>query len=126
MSIIDDIRSLSLLIRDETQSGGNTKERISDILDLIAESLSTKGDALGYKAENIIGVGINGGEEAKIEFEKASPTGFWGSMFLSGDSHGYHDAKLLYEWIKDGKEPPLDYRLSAILLTRDNFKEYMD
>ncbi len=79
----------------------------------------------GFKPENIIGVGINGGQEAKIEFEKSTPTGFYASVFISGHDHGFRAAERMYHWVKDGVEPPLDYRMPGIPVNRDNFKEYM-
>lgn len=82
-------------------------------------------ESRGLKAENIIGVGINGGEEARIEFEKSSPTGFFASVYISGADHGYRAAEAMYFWLKDGKEPPLDYRMPGTLVTRANYKEIM-
>jgi L-arabinose transport system substrate-binding protein len=32
---------------------------------------------------------------------------------------------MLYKWIKDGIEPPLDTRTEGILITRDNFEEIL-
>jgi L-arabinose transport system substrate-binding protein len=79
----------------------------------------------GYKTENIIGVGINGGQEARIEFEKTTPSGFFASVFMSGHQHGYRAAESMYRWIRDGEEPPLDYRLPGTLVDRSNFREIM-
>ena len=79
----------------------------------------------GFSVDNIIGVGINGGAEARIEFEKSSPTGFFASVFLSGAKYGYDDAKRMYYWLTEGKEPPLDFRATGILVTRENFQEIM-
>ncbi len=78
-----------------------------------------------FKPENIIGIGINGGEEARIEFEKSSPTGFYASVFISGHDHGYKAAERMYHWLKDGTEPPLDWRMTGTLVNRDNYKEIM-
>ncbi len=78
-----------------------------------------------FKAENIIGIGINGGQEARIEFEKSTPTGFYASMFVSGFDHGRMASERVFHWLKDGKEPPLDFRMTGTLATRDNFNEVM-
>ena len=79
----------------------------------------------GFKTENIIGIGINGGEEARIEFERSSPTGFFASVFISGYDHGYKAAERMFHWVKDGEEPPLDWRMTGTLVDRNNYKEVM-
>ncbi len=79
----------------------------------------------GFKTENIIGIGINGGEEARIEFSKSAPNGFFASIFISGYDHGYKAAERMYHWVADNQEPPLDYRMTGTLANRQNFKEVM-
>ncbi len=76
----------------------------------------------GLKAENIIGVGL-GGAECKVELEKTQPTGFYGSIFISAITHGTLPTEMLYDWVVNGKEPPLDTRTAGTLITRDNFRE---
>ncbi len=76
----------------------------------------------GYKADNVIGVGING-TDCITEFKKSSPTGFYGSMLLSAKQHGYDTAKMMYEWIVDGKEPPADTRTVGVFITRDTWEK---
>lgn len=76
----------------------------------------------GFKASNIIGVGING-TECLTEFKQSEPTGFYGSMLLSPKQHGYDTASMMYDWIATGKEPPADTRTTGIFITRDNWKE---
>lgn len=78
----------------------------------------------GVKVEDAIGVGING-TDCLPELEKASPTSFYGSFLLSAREHGYLTAKMLYEWITDGKEPPLDTRTAGKLITRDTFRQIL-
>jgi L-arabinose transport system substrate-binding protein len=78
----------------------------------------------GFTAETAIGVGING-TDCIIELEKAKPTPFFGSMLLSAKSHGYETAKMMYQWIKDGKEPALDTRTVGVLITRENFRQVL-
>ena len=75
----------------------------------------------GYKPANIIGVGINGGAVAVNEFKKATPTGFYGTILLEAKVHGYETAKMMYEWVANGKQPPPDTRTAGALLTRDNY-----
>ena len=36
------------------------------------------------------------------------PTGFFASILLAPKRHGYETAEMLYKWVKDGVEPPLD------------------
>ena len=78
----------------------------------------------GFTAATAIGVGIND-TDCITELEKAKPTPFFGSMLLSAKSHGYETAKMMYHWIKDGKEPPLDTRTVGVLITRENFRQVL-
>ncbi len=78
----------------------------------------------GFTAATAVGVGING-TDCIVEFEKAKPTPFFGSMLLSAKSHGYETAKMMFQWIKDGKEPPLDTRTVGVLITRENFRQVL-
>ncbi len=75
----------------------------------------------GFPADSSVGVGING-TDCIVELEKAQPTSFYGSMLLSAREHGYKTAELMYKWIKDGVEPPLDTRTVGVLITRENFR----
>lgn len=77
----------------------------------------------GFKAEDVIGIGING-VDAINELSKSKATGFYGSLMPSPDLHGYQSVEMLYNWIKNDKEPPKYTAIGeAVLLTRDNFKE---
>jgi L-arabinose transport system substrate-binding protein len=76
----------------------------------------------GLGAENVIGIGING-TECISELEKEKPTGFFGSMLLQPKIHGHDTAKMMYEWVAKGIEPPKDTRTVGILITRENFKQ---
>ena len=78
----------------------------------------------GFTAETAVGVGING-TDCIVEFEKAKATPLYGSMLLSAKSHGYETAKMMYQWIKDGKEPALDTRTVGVLITRENFRQVL-
>lgn len=78
----------------------------------------------GFGAETAIGVGING-TDCIVELEKEKPTAFFGSMLLSAKSHGYQTCEMMYRWIKDGVEPPLDTRTIGVLITRENFRQVL-
>ncbi|WP_414659982.1 arabinose ABC transporter substrate-binding protein [Horticoccus sp. 23ND18S-11] len=78
----------------------------------------------GFAPESCVGIGING-TDCIVELEKAKPTSFHGSMLLSAKEHGYKTAEMLYKWIKDGVEPPLDTRTVGTLITRENFRQVL-
>ena len=78
----------------------------------------------GFTADTAVAVGING-TDCIVELEKAKPTPFFGSMLLSAKSHGYETAKMMFQWIKDGKEPALDTRTVGVLITRENFRQVL-
>ncbi len=74
----------------------------------------------GITAQNAIAVGING-TDCIDELKKPSPTPFFGSILGLAGVEGYESAKMMHEWVKDGKMPPLDTRTVGRLITRDNF-----
>lgn len=77
----------------------------------------------GFKAENVIAIGING-VDAVNELSKPNPTGFLGSLLPSPDVHGYKSTQMLYNWIKNGVEPEKFTAVQdVVLLTRENFKK---
>jgi L-arabinose transport system substrate-binding protein len=78
----------------------------------------------GFSAESSVAVGING-TDCIVELEKAKPTSFYGSMLLQAKAHGYQTAEMMYKWIKDGVEPPLETRTVGILITRENFRQVL-
>ena len=78
----------------------------------------------GYNAENSLAIGING-TDCIVELEKAKPTAFFGSILLSAKDHGYKTCEMLYKWIKDGVEPPLDTRTTGTFITRENFRQVL-
>jgi L-arabinose transport system substrate-binding protein len=77
----------------------------------------------GFKADNMIGVGIGGSDSALNEFKKPNPTGFFATVIISPKRHGEETSTLMYDWIKDGKEPPKLTLTSGMLATRDNVAE---
>jgi L-arabinose transport system substrate-binding protein len=80
-------------------------------------------ESVGIPAENVIGIGIGGAESAINEFNKPEPTGFFGTVIISPKRHGYETAMNMYEWIADGKEPPMLTLTSGSLALRDNYQQ---
>jgi L-arabinose transport system substrate-binding protein len=78
----------------------------------------------GFKADDVIGIGING-TDCIVEFEKTAPTGFFASELLSAKQHGFQTSDMLYKWVKDGTEPPLDTRTTGVLINRDNYQQVL-
>jgi L-arabinose transport system substrate-binding protein len=78
----------------------------------------------GFAADSSVGIGING-TDCIPELEKEKPTSFFGSMLLSPKRHGSETVTMMYHWIKDGQEPPLDSRTTGILITRENFRQVL-
>jgi L-arabinose transport system substrate-binding protein len=79
-------------------------------------------ESRGFDADTVIGIGING-TDCISEFERPKVTGFWGSILLSAKQHGFQTAEMMYKWVADGTEPPLDTRTTGVLITRDTYKE---
>lgn len=78
----------------------------------------------GYTADTAVAIGING-TDCIVELEKETPTPFFGSILLSAKSHGYQTCEMMYRWIKDGVEPPLDTRTTGVFITRENFRQVL-
>lgn len=80
----------------------------------------------GFKAANVIGIGING-VDAVSELSKANATGFYGSLLPSPDVRGYKSIQMLDQWVTKGAEPPKFTEVTdVVLITRDNFKQELD
>jgi L-arabinose transport system substrate-binding protein len=77
----------------------------------------------GFKAENIIGVGINGNDLAIAEFEKDEMTGFVATVLLAAKRHGYETAENMYKWIASGEEPEKLIYTAGILMDRSNYHD---
>ena len=61
------------------------------------------------------------------EFKKEKATSVAASILMRADEHGYKSTEMLYQWIKDGKEPPLDTRTAGLVVNRENFtKEFKE
>ena len=78
----------------------------------------------GIPVDNAIAVGING-TDCISELEKANTTSFYGSILGLAGVEGYESSKMMYYWIKDGKEPPLDTRTVGRLINRANFRQVL-
>ena len=77
----------------------------------------------GFKADNMIGIGIGGSDSALNEFKKPQPTGFFATVIISPKRHGEETSDLMYAWITQGKEPPLVTLTTGMLATRDNVNQ---
>ncbi len=79
-------------------------------------------ESAGFKAANVIGIGING-TDAIGELKKPD-SGFFGSMLPSPHIEGYNTASMMFDWISTGKEPPKYTAMDEVtLITRKNFQE---
>jgi L-arabinose transport system substrate-binding protein len=79
-------------------------------------------ESAGFKAANVIGIGING-TDAIGELKKAD-SGFFGSMLPSPHIEGYNTALMMFEWVTKGTEPAKYTAMDEVtLITRKNFKE---
>ncbi len=78
----------------------------------------------GFKAPDVIGIGING-TDCLDELRKPAATGFYGSIYCSAPQEGYRTTEMLYFWIKDGRVPPPDTRTDGQLITRENFEKVL-
>ncbi|PXX98647.1 arabinose ABC transporter substrate-binding protein [Halomonas sp. LBP4] len=76
----------------------------------------------GLKAEDVIGVGINGSGAAFAEFSRENPTGFHGTVAVSSTMHGRQTAEDLYAWITEGEQPPANTETTGTLMVRDNWE----
>jgi len=82
-------------------------------------------ESAGFSAENVIGIGING-TDAIGELKK-DHSGFYGSMLPSPHIEGYETARMMYEWVTTGKEPPKYTAMDEVtLITRENFQEELE
>ncbi len=107
-----------------TQQGGVKHWLICGMNDSAVMGAVRATENRGFKQPDVIGIGING-TDCIGEFEKASPTGFFASELLSAKQHGFQTADMMNQWIKEGKEPPLDTRTVGVLINRDNFQQVL-
>jgi L-arabinose transport system substrate-binding protein len=78
----------------------------------------------GLTPKEVCGIGING-TDCLVEFERESPTGFYASVLLAPKAHGYGTAEMVYKWVKDGVEPPMDTRTVGTMINRENYKQVL-
>lgn len=72
----------------------------------------------GFKAPDVIGVGING-TDCSTNCANRHPPAFLATIYASAPTEGFRTAEMLYLWVKEGKMPPLDTRVDGQLITRD-------
>ncbi|PCG10007.1 sugar ABC transporter substrate-binding protein [Sphingomonas ginsenosidimutans] len=66
----------------------------------------------------VIGIGIGGSEAAIAELSKPVPTGFFATVLLSAQRHGYDTAAAMFAWIRDARAPAPLTLTSGTLMTR--------
>ena len=80
----------------------------------------------GFKAPNVIGIGING-VDAVSELSKGQATGFYGSLLPSPDIQGFKRIQMLHDWVTKDVEPAKFTEVTdVVLITRDNFKTELE
>lgn len=80
-------------------------------------------EGAGYKAPDVVGIGING-TDVIAELEKKEVTGLYGSLLLSPNLHGYNTTMMVYDWASKGVEPAKFTPVKDVtLITRENFVE---
>jgi L-arabinose transport system substrate-binding protein len=77
----------------------------------------------GFKADKMIGIGIGGSDSALNEFKKPRPTGFYGTVIISPKRHGEETSGYMYDWIAQGKMPPMLTLTTGMLATRENVND---
>jgi len=77
----------------------------------------------GFKADNMVAIGIGGSQSALNEFAKPETTGFYGTILISPKRHGYETSVDMYDWITQNKEPPLLTLTTGMLMKRDNIHQ---
>ena len=78
----------------------------------------------GFNADSVIGIGI-GGSTAKPEFEKASRTGFFATVFVNAALHGFRTTEMVYTWVKDGIEPPEETKTAGKIVTKETYPQIL-
>ena len=80
-------------------------------------------ESKGVTVENMIGIGIGGSASAISEFNKSEVSGFYATVLISPKRHGYETAVNMFEWIKNGTQPPLLIETAGSIAMRENIKE---
>lgn len=77
----------------------------------------------GLDKEAVV-VGI-GGYLAKLEFKKDGGSAFKATAFINYVDVGSYSAENLMKFLNDGTEIPMDFRVPAMMITADNYKDIM-
>jgi L-arabinose transport system substrate-binding protein len=77
----------------------------------------------GFTADSVIGIGIGGSKTALNEFNKPTPTAFYGTVLISPKRHGYETSVNMYLWITQNKIPAPLTLTTGSLMTRANQAE---
>ena len=77
-------------------------------------------EGAGFDDKTVIGIGI-GGSTCLVDFRKAKPTGFRGTILITPKRHGFETTEYMYKWITEDTKPPMDIRTKGVLVTRDNY-----
>ncbi len=81
----------------------------------------------GFKAADIIGIGINGVDAVSELSQKHRQPASTVPLLPSPDVHGYKSSEMLYNWVAKDVEPPKFTEVTdVVLITRDNFKEELE
>ncbi len=78
----------------------------------------------GFDGNTTIGIGLGAGA-GLFEFKKPGLNGFFATSAISPYRHGYETTKLLYEWVKDGKTPPMKTLTAGYIVTRETYIKTM-
>jgi L-arabinose transport system substrate-binding protein len=78
----------------------------------------------GFNADSVIGIGI-GSSLGIIEFQKRERTPFFAFCLINPWKHGFETAEMLYNWIHDDIEPPMDIRTTGTIVTREDYVEVL-
>lgn len=105
-----------------TQHGDVKQWLMAGMNDTAALGAVRAAEGRGFNAQTAVGIGING-TDCIDEFKKATPTPFYGSVLMEANLHGHDTALAMYNWIKDGVEPPMSRFTGGVLITRADFEQ---
>ena len=80
-------------------------------------------EQFGFRADQIIGVGIGGTATAWAEFSKTHATGFIATVAVSSTHEGRQTALNLAAWIRQGIRPPANTQTTGTVMTRSNWQQ---
>ncbi|MBN2651418.1 MAG: substrate-binding domain-containing protein [Spirochaetales bacterium] len=79
--------------------------------------------SMGLDGSKITGVGINGSESALKELEIEN-SGFFATIKLRADIHGYDTCRYMYSWLTKGEAPKMDNFTDGEVVDRNNLFLY--